>query len=266
MKVKVQKKLLRERINKLLTDGQMTSSGDRGSQIRLGFMFTKDKSLVFVGSNDAISCRTSIECEVVEPSEKEVIIPDFETLLECLDPKTTKGEFVEIFDEEGSLFLEDESGKSEFGLGNDPKVISRMKEWLKMITVVDGSPALQTETAVGKFIPWFDANGDLLNKIEDLAFRKINISGDVLYETNPETNTITISIDNKELRRSKVIKITDGKVHTKNAIELPIIYPILNSVKGLVNFYTYVTTKGVLRVWVKNGETDWMAGIDNLKK
>jgi len=140
------------------------------------------------------------------------------------------------------------------------------KQWLDTITVVAGIPHFQhpkDENIQYDYIPWFEiSKGEELNKVQKKAINKIRTQ-EIFVNT---VDQLTIFCENKGISRESTVPY-ESKISEEVGFMLVNIFPVLNNLRGPSYFMYYVTEeKGVLRLWIHNGDMDWMVRCSGQNK
>ena len=255
MKFKVSRKILEEKLKQFVSRGRLTLLGKDKLQLKTAGIIADEGIVQLYGtdSNAVLFGNICITCAVEETGEG--VIGDVESLYNTV--KNMKGDIATVTKSETSIKVSD--GRKNLTLGVETVPIkTQLKEWYAHNNYVNGDVVFQhlnKENLHYEYKPWFTiANGENLGDIESTAI-KIVRTDRVVFDTD---TSLGISCANKQITRDYDEEFI-AEVKSVEKMILVNIFPILNNLAGKTEFLYYVTkATGALRIWVHNGDMDWM--------
>lgn len=255
MKLTTNRKILESELKRFVTKGRLTQNSKEGTLIKIALILAEENFLVFVGSDEsgAILGRLRVAATVEETGD--VVLGDIGSLLTTIG--TLKGEDVEITIDDSEFMVSDGTKELSFGVEVVPfrKGVRQWNEWHiyfaeQRVVFSDG----KSETS---FIHWFDCE-----KSEDLkavaeTVQKFVRSDTVVFITTGES--LTVYCADTETKRHYQDEFDEGVTIIDPAeFTIGYVFPVLKNLSGPVEFYYILNAKGLLRLWIHNGNIEWM--------
>ena len=256
MKFKVTRKIFEEKLKKFISKGRLTLLGKDKIQLKTAGIVASPEMIILYGTDSNAVLFGSISIPATVEEEGEGVIGDVESLYNTV--KNMKGKSVDVDVTDVALHVTDGKKKITIGVETVP-IKTQLVDWYLNNSYIEGDVVFQhpeKEDVSYTYTPWFTVdNGEELNDIESTAI-KIVRTDKIVFETD---KLLSISCENKQITRDYGEEF-NSTVKSIEKMILVNIFPVLNNLKGKTEFLYYVTkAKGALRVWIHNGEMDWMS-------
>ena len=143
--------------------------------------------------------------------------------------------------------------KSNNPIGKTPT--KDLEDWFTNNTFKDGTITTTDPKGNSIFTHWFDIEDcSELNKLYKIGLKRVKVD-DLVFRT--ENNKLFVSCDNKAISKG-----FDDDIAVKSYIDvnntMDHFYPILTALDGRAEFYYYINSKGVLKLFIRNGAIEFM--------
>lgn len=256
MKLKVEKKIFDKFIRQFSTKGRLRRAANEKSHINFAMIEAKDGIIKVSGrkTNSKIMVRGTLKGEIIEEGKFQISdIDSFMSELKGLTGKHYEFAFGEtIVVKCGKIF--------EFPYHINPAsaaLLSKLKAWDSSHFKEKSVVKFEVGGKFYEFNKWFKIKeSSQLNSIPVNLFNRTKIDKFIMSNSG---NELVITADNKTDKRKYYDDEIDG-VEGFNDLKFELgneVFPVMSSLSGEANFFTYTTTKGSIVIWVECGGLEW---------
>lgn len=255
MKFTVQKDLFLSKTKKFLSKGKINPLGKDSYQMQICRIITMDDEIMFAGKNvgSVLFCQTVMKAEILD--EGDMIIPDIVEIYDTVQDLT--GDKV-TFNIDSEIFISDGKSEYTFGKGKVTANVNPLNDWIDCHVYKDGT-IVWTDSGKSentyKYTKWFSiADPSEIADISKIIQKRIS-SNQIKMST--KDNILTISAGNKQSNRNFKTLI-DVKSFANIEKDVANIFPVLSNITTETEFMFYDLLSGKSRLWIKEGDTQWM--------
>lgn len=218
-------------------------------------IITMDGEIMLAGKNvgSVLFCQTVMKGEVLDDGD--MIIPDIVEIFDCVNDLI--GDKI-TFDIESDITLSDGKSKYTFGKGKVTANVKPLNDWIDCHVYKDGT-ILYTDTEkpenTYKYDKWFNiAEPSELVDITKIIQKRVSSNQ---IKMAVKDGILTISAGNKQSNRYfETIIDVEGLMAVEKDVSN--IFPVLANLSSKAEFMFHDLLSGKSRLWVKEGDTQWM--------
>jgi hypothetical protein len=255
MKFTIQKDLFLSKTKKFLSKGKINPLGKDSYQMQICRIITMDGEIMFAGKNvgSVLFCQTVMKADILE--EGDVIIPDiveiYDSVQDLLGDKIT-------FNIGAEIFISDGKSEYTFGKGKVTANVKPLNDWIDCHVYVDNTIVYKdTEKPENtyKYIKWFNITAPVeLVDVAKIIQKRVSSN---LIKMVTKDNILIISAGNKQSNRNyKTLIDVESLINTEK--DVANIFPVLANLSTKTEFMYHDLVSGKSRLWIKEGDTQWM--------